>query len=96
MEVSGPELARLRWQCRRGMLELDEILLAYVEQRYARAEPDEQAAFHRLLECQDPQLQRWLLLGEVPKDPALARLAARLRGHSLPNPPPRAGEGVEG
>ncbi len=73
------ELARLRWQCRRGMLELDEILTRYVEQRYLRASPDEQAAFRQLLEHQDPELQQWLLLGHDPPGQPLASLVEVLR-----------------
>jgi len=58
------ELQRLRWQCRRGMLELDCIFEAYLEERYALAEEAERAAFRALLREQDPDLQAWLLLGD--------------------------------
>ncbi|RMG38015.1 MAG: succinate dehydrogenase assembly factor 2 [Gammaproteobacteria bacterium] len=75
-------LHRLRWQCRRGMLELDEILLAYLENRYPEAPEAEQAAFRELLTCEDPLLQRWLLLGEEPET-ALRDLVERLRGSRL-------------
>ncbi len=80
---SERDLARLRWQCRRGMLELDEILLDYLEHHYAAANAAEQAAFRRLLGEEDPRLQRWLLLDERPADPALHALVERLRGNSL-------------
>ena len=73
------ELARLRWQCRRGMLELDEILGRYLDQRYLRASAREQEAFERLLRCQDPELQQWLLLGQEPEDAALGALLRVLR-----------------
>ena len=33
------ELSRLRWRCRRGMRELDELLLRYVVRRLPHAEP---------------------------------------------------------
>ena len=73
------ELARLRWQCRRGMLELDEILDAYVRNRYLKAGAEEQDAFRRLLDHQDPELQQWLLLGAQPVDKGLAALVRVLR-----------------
>lgn len=75
-------LHRLRWQCRRGMLELDEILLAYVENRYAEAPEAEQTAFRELLTQDDPLLQRWLLLGEVPPA-SLREIVERLQGSRL-------------
>ena len=73
------EIARLRWQCRRGMLELDEILDRYVVHRYLQAPPDEQSAFRRLLDYQDPELQQWLLLGVEPDDKRLTALISMLR-----------------
>ena len=73
------EFARLRWQCRRGMLELDEILDGYLLQRYRQADAAEQAAFRRLLTQQDPQLQQWLLLGKEPDDVDLWAIVRRLR-----------------
>lgn len=66
MPVSERELARLHWQCRRGMLELDEILRDYLQHHYAMAPETERAAFRALLTQEDPSLQRWLLLGEPP------------------------------
>ncbi len=75
-------LHRLRWQCRRGMLELDEILLAYVENRYPEAPEAEQTAFRELLTREDPLLQRWLLLGEEP-EASLRGLVERLRESRL-------------
>jgi antitoxin CptB len=81
MAVDDPsrELARLRWQCRRGMLELDEILDAYLQQHYPAADAVEQAAFRQLLTCQDPQLQQWLLLGKEPEEAKLQAIVRRLR-----------------
>ena len=38
------EISRLRWRCRRGMRELDTLLLAYVNNRYSHAELAEQQA----------------------------------------------------
>ena len=78
-EEASREFARLRWQCRRGMLELDEILDGYLLQRYRQADVAEQAAFRLLLTQQDPQLQQWLLLGKEPDDMDLRVIVRRLR-----------------
>jgi len=54
----------LRWQCRRGLLELDCIFEDYLQQRYVHAPQQEQQLFRELLNQQDPDLQAWILYGE--------------------------------
>jgi succinate dehydrogenase flavin-adding protein (antitoxin of CptAB toxin-antitoxin module) len=43
------------------MRELDELLLTYLEHRYATAGDAEKAAFHTLLALPDPELISYLL-----------------------------------
>lgn len=50
------ELSRLKWRCRRGMKELDELFTRYLEQRYPQADAAEQAAFRSVLEMDDPDI----------------------------------------
>lgn len=73
------DINRLRWQCRRGMLELDVILSRYLEERYAGASAAEQEQFRALLEIEDPILNRWLILGEMPNDAPLAMIVQQVR-----------------
>lgn len=68
------KLNRLRWKCRRGMLELDLILLKFVEEHYQTLTPTQQQMFDRLLDEQDPQLYEWFLGKGVPKDKELATI----------------------
>ena len=70
--------ARLRWRCRRGMLELDVVLARYLEHRYPVAPLSEQQAFESLLELQDPQLLAFVMGWDVPHDPDLKHVVARL------------------
>jgi len=63
----------LRWRCRRGMKELDFLLLRYLE-RHEPATSDERAAFAEFLELPDPDIARYLLAGDVPTDPRHATL----------------------
>ena len=58
--------SRLQWQCRRGMRELDVLLVAYLDRRYDQAPASEKAAFRALLELPDPQLMSYLLQNEQP------------------------------
>ena len=57
---------QLRWQCRRGMRELDELLAGYLDRRYDRADAAEKDAFHRLLALADPELIAYLMQREQP------------------------------
>jgi antitoxin CptB len=54
------EAGRLRWRCRRGMRELDQLLGWYLDARYAQAGDVAQSAFVELLEQPDPELWNWL------------------------------------
>lgn len=74
------EVEQLRWQCRRGMLELDFVLSRYLDDHYAAASPQERTLFRSLLEAQDPELQVWLLNGERHPDPRYQTLIQRIRG----------------
>ena len=72
------EIRRLEWRCRRGMKELDLLLLQYVRGRHATATSDERAAFVEFLELPDPDLLRYLIAGDVPTDPRHAALCRAL------------------
>ncbi|MFQ3334366.1 MAG: antitoxin CptB, partial [Woeseiaceae bacterium] len=41
--------SKLRWQCRRGMRELDELLVSYLNEYYDESSENEKSAFHELL-----------------------------------------------
>ena len=73
------ELSRLRWRCRRGMRELDVVLVAYLEHCYPTATAAEQAAFARLLECQDPDILAFLTRRAEPPDEALRDVVDAVR-----------------
>ncbi len=52
--------AKLRWRCRRGMRELDEAMLAYLDNHYNHASDSERQQYEELLDWQDPELFRLL------------------------------------
>lgn len=49
-------LSKLRWRCRRGMRELDEAMLAYLDNHFEQASADERTDFIALQEMQDPEV----------------------------------------
>lgn len=72
--VSLDSKARLRWACRRGMLELDVLFMPFVEQAYDALTDEDKAVFQRLLKADDPDLFAWFMGHEKCKDPELARM----------------------
>lgn len=73
------ELNRLRWQCRRGMRELDILLLQFLDAGYAELDRQAAQAFNRLLDCPDALLLEWLLGRQLPSDKEVADVVQRIR-----------------
>lgn len=65
--MNETETNKLRWKCRRGMRELDVVLLQYLEQFYPDANDKTRATFERVLDMQDPELY-FLILGKTTSD----------------------------
>ncbi len=60
------ELERARWRCRRGMLELDIVLLRFMNKHYAQLNEVELQQFEELLSLSDNEL--WDLIVGKKKD----------------------------
>jgi len=75
---------RLRWQCRRGMLELDLMLESFVEKYYSDLPVKTKKAFHQLLNCQDQILLDYLMGQDVPTDKDVADVAKQIRDAAGP------------
>ncbi len=72
-------LERLRWRCRRGLLELDVMLQDFLAQHYAGLTPPEQQAFDLLLETPDVTLLAYLQGDQDPSDKELVEIVAKIR-----------------
>jgi antitoxin CptB len=70
---------RLRWQCRRGHLELDLLLRAFLDRHLGELNNDERQALARLLSYPDETLWSWLHGTESVTDRELAALVERIR-----------------
>ena len=66
--------ARLKWACRRGMLELDVLFMPFVEKAYDDLPEEDKRTFERLLTCQDPELFAWFMGHEECEDPELSQM----------------------
>jgi antitoxin CptB len=78
------ELDRMRWRCRRGMLELDLVLDAFAREALERLSAQELASFGQLLDASDNDLWDWISARSEPPDPRLAGLVRRLRAIRCP------------
>ena len=74
------ELDRIRWRCRRGLLELDVVLARFLERGYARLTPTERDVFKGLLERSDNELWDLLSGREDPRPGPETRVVGLLRG----------------
>lgn len=73
------EIKKLRWRCRRGTLELDLMLVRYLDRCFAAADSDEQQTFLQLLELEDSDLLRYMLGEQRPDNQYLASLVELIR-----------------
>jgi antitoxin CptB len=70
------DLGRVRWQCRRGLLELDLVLARFLERHYSSLARAEQESFKGLLEYPDNDL--WDLIAGR-REPEAAEPAGLIR-----------------
>jgi len=70
---------RLYWQCRRGMRELDDLLMGFLDSAYASLDARECASFEKLLSCNDNLLLEYLMGRTVPRDPDTADIVQKIR-----------------
>ncbi|MBT8438977.1 MAG: succinate dehydrogenase assembly factor 2 [Gammaproteobacteria bacterium] len=72
-----------RWQCRRGMLELDLLLNNFVDKKAAGLSLQQKHAFTLLLSYPDQTLLDLLLGNSISSDPAISVLVSQIRSTPL-------------
>ena len=65
LEDDVKELERVRWRCRRGLLELDIVLQRFVDTYYAKLNKAELRQFETLLDLSDNDLWAMIALKEA-------------------------------
>ncbi len=73
---------RLRWACRRGMLELDLVLLPFCDEAFSHLSKPEQKLFEDLLVEADQDLYAWLLAFQPCEDARFHPLLLKIRAHA--------------
>ena len=72
MTMGAKENKRLLWRSRRGVRELDSLLVPYAQIRIKVMDRSEKHVFKLLLEQQDPDLLDWLLGRRRPESDLIA------------------------
>ena len=76
--------ARLAWQCRRGMLELDLLLTGFLETGYNALNNSSKQAFAELLNIADTELLAYLMGQDVHKEARIQHVIEIIRKSSTP------------
>lgn len=71
------DLERVLWRSRRGMLELDILLVGFARSRYPHLADSERSAYRDLLQVDDWVLLDWLR-GRVVPEPRFAEIVATI------------------
>ncbi len=79
------DLDRVRWRCRRGLLELDLVLAAFLDRGYGRLDAAERRLFDELLDRPDNDLLD-LALGRREPEPRYRAVVEALRAGGGPAP----------
>ena len=68
------EFNRLWWHSRRGMLELDVLLIPFMEKAYRDLPREDQARYQKLITCEDNDMFEWFMQRNKAEDPDLQRI----------------------
>ncbi|MBR9911682.1 MAG: succinate dehydrogenase assembly factor 2 [Gammaproteobacteria bacterium] len=73
---------RLFWASRRGMLELDLVLLPFLENVYDTLEQEDKERYWALMEGEDQDLFSWFMRRTDPEDPELKKIVDIIRANT--------------
>lgn len=82
--LSDQEFNRIKWASRRGMLELDLILVPFVEEKLRGLDEENLQRYLDLLEEEDNDLFAWFLGHRKPEDADLANIVEQILAHARP------------
>ena len=68
------EIDRVRWRCRRGLLELDVVLSRFLDRHFETLSPQQRTTLNRLLDYPDNDLWDFLSGKQSPPDTETARM----------------------
>jgi len=72
------DLNRLIWRSRRGMLELDILLIPFITNNYLSLSDQEKNSYNRLVDSEDPELYSWFMKMSTPDDIDVSLLVSKI------------------
>ena len=78
--MTDAEFRKICWRSRRGMRELDVLLIPFCEDGFRQLSEADQRTYAKLLHSDDPQLLHWFTGQSTPDDPELARVIQLIVG----------------
>lgn len=76
---------RLRWKCRRGMLELDIMLQSFLTNGYSKLNTEESKFFEQLLDYEDNPLFELLMGRMQPANPQMNHVIKSIQRATCPD-----------
>ncbi|MBP7959161.1 MAG: succinate dehydrogenase assembly factor 2 [Pseudomonas sp.] len=76
------EVKRLYWHSRRGMWELDQLLVPFVEERYLQLDEADRERYRLLLDCEDQDMFGWFMRRAEPHSDDLKRIVGLVLDHA--------------
>lgn len=73
---------KIFWHSRRGMLELDLLLVPFATEAFEFLSPQDQLLYSELLEQEDQDLFAWLMGRSAPADPRFNSIIKLILAHS--------------
>ena len=81
--MSSIQNNRVYWSCKRGMLELDLILIPFFLHCYPTLSEESQQDYCVLLSATDVELYAWLTGKESPTEAKMQAMVSRIRDYAL-------------
>lgn len=76
--VSQEKLNRIFWHSRRGMLELDLILVPFVRDHFEQISEADQNRYEQLLACEDQDMFSWFMRAAEPENPEIKAIVGMI------------------
>ncbi len=77
--TSEHNFQRVRWHSRRGLLELDLVLVPFADKFFQTLSATDQNAYVKLLTMEDQDLLAWMLGHAEPTEPDIAHIVNLIR-----------------